>query len=374
MKQSELKILGWFGVFVLAVISIFWFKGSQLQSDSSVRGLNPSDSQTGTIDSSSTDSSGEVLPLSEEGLETLTSNVPELTLGELKISEQLSSAYQGLDDPSTRKKSEEKLAALLEGNKKMTIKMLTQSFRKAGYDLDATLIARVTHGSGYDAESLTPSQLGPAFGIGIFLNSWIFGGAAPPMAWAPGPVARERRYHDLLVWNVISQKTYDCLIEALKLPNKDRGDGDTASVVNNLPEASKSEAHAREQEKPREMIQKPKQQKIVHGDSAGGGLSHLKIKIAELQGDLAVINDKIETQRKRWQAANAVINQLTNNKTTPVQRNSPEHVQMYQAQVVMKEVEAAAPELKEEKARLEAMIQSLTGDSSVPAQSGAVGK
>lgn len=374
MKQSELKILGWFVVFALAIISIFWLKESGSLSDNSIRSLVSSDALTGTVDSSLTDFSGGVLPISEEGFETLTSNIPELTFGELKISEQLSSAYQGLDDPSTRRNSEEKLAALFEGNKKMTIKVLTQSFRKAGYDLDATLIARMTHGSGYDAESLTPSQLGPAFGIGIFLNSWIFGGAAPPMARAPGPVARERRYHDLLVWNVINQKTYDCLIEELKLPNKDAGDGDTASVVNNLPGASKSEAHGREQEKPQEMIQEPKQQKIVHGDSASGGLSHLKIKIAELQGDLAVINGKIETQRKRWQDANTVINQLTNDKTTPVRRNSPEHVQMYQAQVAMKEVETAAPALKEEKARLEAMIQSLQGNPPASAESGAVGK
>ena len=95
-----------------------------------------------------------------------------------------------------------------------------------------------------------------------------------------------------------------------------------------------------------------------------GGLSSsnaatVSIKIAEIQGDLAVINSKIETERKRWQDANAAINAVTNNKTTPVVRNSPEHVQMYQAQVIMKQVEAGAPALKEEKGRLEAMLKSL---------------
>lgn len=85
----------------------------------------------------------------------------------------------------------------------------------------------------------------------------------------------------------------------------------------------------------------------------------LKLKTAELQGDLAVINSKIEAERKRWQDANAAINAVTNNKTTPVVRNSPEHVQMYQAQVIMKQVEAGATALKEEKSRLEAMIKSL---------------
>jgi hypothetical protein len=85
----------------------------------------------------------------------------------------------------------------------------------------------------------------------------------------------------------------------------------------------------------------------------------IKIKLAEVQGELAVVNSKIEAERKRWQDANAAINALTNNKTRPVVRNSPEHVQMYEAQVIMKQVEAGAASLKEEKSRLEAMIKSL---------------
>jgi hypothetical protein len=93
----------------------------------------------------------------------------------------------------------------------------------------------------------------------------------------------------------------------------------------------------------------------LNGDTAGS----LRLKVAELQGSLAVVDSKIEFERKRWQDANATINALTNNRTLPVRRNSSQHVQMYQAQLIMKQVEEGAQALKEEKARLEGMIKSL---------------
>lgn len=107
---------------------------------------------------------------------------------------------------------------------------------------------------------------------------------------------------------------------------------------------------------------------VNQGGSSGANIATaLSIKIAELQGDLAVVNSKIEAERTRWQVANASINSLTNNKTIPVVRNSPEHVKMYESQVIMKQVEAGAPALKEVKSRLEAMIKSL--QDSPPASS-----
>lgn len=87
----------------------------------------------------------------------------------------------------------------------------------------------------------------------------------------------------------------------------------------------------------------------------------IKLKLADLKGELASVESRIEAERKKWQDANAAINALTINRTQPVVRNSPEHVRMYEAQLIMKEVEAKAPELKEDKARIEATINALEG-------------
>jgi hypothetical protein len=95
------------------------------------------------------------------------------------------------------------------------------------------------------------------------------------------------------------------------------------------------------------------------GPSKGAEADSVKIKTAELKGELAVINSKIDLERKRWKEASDLINAITNNGTQPVIRNSPEHVRMYEAQVTMKDVEAKAPELKEQKLRLEAALKAL---------------
>jgi hypothetical protein len=97
----------------------------------------------------------------------------------------------------------------------------------------------------------------------------------------------------------------------------------------------------------------------VNGDKPMKTDDTLKIKVAELKGELAGIDQKIEAERKRWLNASDVINRLTNNRTRPVIRNSPEHEMLYEAQLIMKEVEGKAPELKEQKAKIEATLKAL---------------
>jgi hypothetical protein len=84
----------------------------------------------------------------------------------------------------------------------------------------------------------------------------------------------------------------------------------------------------------------------------------VQIKIAELKGELAALEAKIETERDRWQESVNMINRLTNFKKTPVRQGSPQYHQCMAASRIIKEVETGAVSLKAEKARLEAMIQS----------------
>lgn len=85
----------------------------------------------------------------------------------------------------------------------------------------------------------------------------------------------------------------------------------------------------------------------------------VQLKVAELKGELAALDTKIQAERDRWQEGVNVINRLTNFKRTPVREGSPQYHQCMAASRVIKEVEAGATGLKAEKARLEAMIQSL---------------
>jgi len=86
------------------------------------------------------------------------------------------------------------------------------------------------------------------------------------------------------------------------------------------------------------------------------------MKLAELRGELAALGTKIQNERDRWHASLAVINQLTNFKKTPVREGSPQYNRCMAASRVIQEVEAGATALKAEKARLEAMIQSLEAE------------
>jgi hypothetical protein len=87
----------------------------------------------------------------------------------------------------------------------------------------------------------------------------------------------------------------------------------------------------------------------------------VQLKVAELKGELAALDTKIQAERGRWQEGVNLINRLTNFKKTPVQEGSPQYHQCMAASRVIKEVEAGAAGLKAEKARLEAMINSLGG-------------
>lgn len=82
-------------------------------------------------------------------------------------------------------------------------------------------------------------------------------------------------------------------------------------------------------------------------------------RLAELKGELAAIDAKIASERARWQQALDTINRLTNYKKTPVREGSQEYQRCLAASGVIQEVESGAAELKQEKARLEAMIGEL---------------
>lgn len=84
-----------------------------------------------------------------------------------------------------------------------------------------------------------------------------------------------------------------------------------------------------------------------------------KAKLAELKGELATVNAKIESERARYQAGVDIINRLTNFKKTPVQEGTQAYYKCVEASKIVKEVEAGAAELKVEKARLEATITEL---------------
>ncbi len=88
----------------------------------------------------------------------------------------------------------------------------------------------------------------------------------------------------------------------------------------------------------------------------------VQIKIAELKADLAEVETKIESERDRWKASINVINQLTNFKKTPVREGSPQYHQCMEASRIINEVEAGAPNLKSQRARIQAMIQSLENE------------
>ncbi len=110
-----------------------------------------------------------------------------------------------------------------------------------------------------------------------------------------------------------------------------------------------------------EVVETPREKTSSKSDSDGikPNADSVELKVAELKGELAVIDTKIQTERERWQEGVGVINRLTNFKKTPVREGSPQYHQCMAASRVIKEVEAGAAGLKAEKARLEAMIQSL---------------
>lgn len=87
--------------------------------------------------------------------------------------------------------------------------------------------------------------------------------------------------------------------------------------------------------------------------------SDKELRIAEARSQLAALNSRIDDERARYQAASNLINRLTNNKRTQIQRGSQAHYRYLQASRTMAQVQAGAPALKAEKARLEALIGEL---------------
>lgn len=94
-------------------------------------------------------------------------------------------------------------------------------------------------------------------------------------------------------------------------------------------------------------------------ESAVDSAENLKVKLAELKGELAEVDAKMDTQRTQYKAATDTINRLTNFKRTPVREGSPEYYRCLEASKVIKKIEAGAGELKSKKAQLEATIGEL---------------
>jgi hypothetical protein len=84
-----------------------------------------------------------------------------------------------------------------------------------------------------------------------------------------------------------------------------------------------------------------------------------QLKIAELKGNLAALDAKIATEKRRWQESVNLINRLTNFKRTPVVEGSQQYYECLRASRVIQEVEAGASALKSERERIAATIKSI---------------
>lgn len=102
----------------------------------------------------------------------------------------------------------------------------------------------------------------------------------------------------------------------------------------------------------------PEGQKSVPPVGDNGVVKESK-SVAELNGDLAVIETKIKSERQRWQQAENTIHRLTDNHHSYLKPGTPQYVQCEQATLVKDEIQKGAPDLNAEKARLEAMIKDL---------------
>lgn len=110
-----------------------------------------------------------------------------------------------------------------------------------------------------------------------------------------------------------------------------------------------------------EVVESSKEKILTKSNEDGikNAADSAQMKIAELKADLAEVETKIQSERDRWKASINVINQLTNFKKTPVREGSPQYHQCMEASRIINEVESGAANLKAQRARLEAMIQSL---------------
>lgn len=85
-------------------------------------------------------------------------------------------------------------------------------------------------------------------------------------------------------------------------------------------------------------------------------------ELAKAKADLAAVQSKIDSERKRHADALGIINTLTLNKTRPVKEGSAAYFRCQEASRIIEEVEKGAPDLKAEKARLETLVGELAPD------------
>lgn len=74
---------------------------------------------------------------------------------------------------------------------------------------------------------------------------------------------------------------------------------------------------------------------------------------------LAEVDSQIAKERTKWSDALGVINQLTNNKRTPVKEGSDAYYKCVDASKIVTAVEKAAPGLKAQKEKLETLVKTL---------------
>lgn len=81
-----------------------------------------------------------------------------------------------------------------------------------------------------------------------------------------------------------------------------------------------------------------------------------------LQVSLAAVIAKIESERKRWREAKGVVDALSQHGAKTVLQGSPDYARFIDSQKIIREIEAGAQELKDEKAEIEVKIEAIRGD------------
>ena len=114
--------------------------------------------------------------------------------------------------------------------------------------------------------------------------------------------------------------------------------------------------------KPAESKTEPAAKSTEGSETTPNSPSPADDKLANARADLAAVKSKIDSERKRHADALRVINTLTLNKTKAVKEGSPAYYKCAEAAKVIQEVEAGAPDLKAEKARLESLVGELDPD------------
>ena len=119
-------------------------------------------------------------------------------------------------------------------------------------------------------------------------------------------------------------------------------------VITNFP-PSAPETPSAQDPQPSAPIDEARNTQGLTGSPSNDDRSAAKARLAE-------ISSRMETDKARYSSALAVINRLTNNKKTAVKEGSREFQLCLEASNTMKEIEAGVPALKQEKARLEAIL------------------